>query len=387
MTHWKLVFTHNTLMTICGAFALVLIPLGAVLFINSQAVSEVAFDYTKCSTTASSTFAAPASSVTGADSVTQWRYDPNTKTCTVQFRVPKSLSGTIYMYVRITNMYQNNRLYVKSQDADQLAGKVYRSAGDIPSSGETNCAFLQYANCSTASQFSWSGNSLSHAESNPDCLRKPYDAVLSNADPKAQYYPCGLIANSMFSDDISNLTCVDTNCRLASFGFSEKGIAWNEDSSLYRTTGWRSDPSLQSQIPTMLIPPPQWRQAWPTLWGNGYNSSNLPDLANWERFQVWMRKAGLPTFRKLWGRNNGDGLDAGLWQISIVDKWNCRRFDGTKSLVFSQASFLGTKNNFMGIAFLAVGGICGFFVILAGVYRPRKLGDHAHLSWVKSKAD
>ncbi len=102
-----------------------------------------------------------------------------------------------------------------------------------------------------------------------------------------------------------------------------------------------------------------WRTAWPEKWGNGYNSSNLPDLATWERFHVWMRKAGLPTFRKLWGINSVDILRKGTWevfltllffkivQVSIVDTWNATRFGGTKSLVFADIGILGPQSNFL----------------------------------------
>jgi hypothetical protein len=58
--------------------------------------------------------------------------------------------------------------------------------------------------------------------------------------------------------------------------------------------------------------------AWP-IWANGYTAANLPDLKKWERFQVWMRKAGLPNFRKLWGRQDEYSMDVGLYEVDIVD--------------------------------------------------------------------
>ncbi|KAL5040695.1 alkylphosphocholine resistance protein lem3 [Batrachochytrium dendrobatidis] len=104
---------------------------------------------------------------------------------------------------------------------------------------------------------------------------------------------------------------------------------------------------------------------------------------NGERLHVWMRKAGLPHFRKLWGRNNTSTLDQGIWEVSIIGTAGV--FEGTKSLVFGQIGLMGSKNLFLGYAFSIMGCICALFTVLIGVYRPRKMGDHAHLSWVKKQ--
>lgn len=53
-------------------------------------------------------------------------------------------------------------------------------------------------------------------------------------------------------------------------------------------------------------------------------------------------------------------------------------FGGTKSLVFSTVSFIGGKNPFLGIAYIAVGGACvllGLLLTLRHCIKPRKLGD------------
>lgn len=51
------------------------------------------------------------------------------------------------------------------------------------------------------------GNGMSMSNSNPDCMVSTVNrsAVINNASLKAQYYPCGLIANSFFSGKISSL--------------------------------------------------------------------------------------------------------------------------------------------------------------------------------------
>jgi hypothetical protein len=48
---------------------------------------------------------------------------------------------------------------------------------------------------------------------------------------------------------------------------------------------------------------------------NGYES--FPPLADDEHFQVWMRTSALPTFSKLWGRNDDDVMTSGTYEVTI----------------------------------------------------------------------
>jgi hypothetical protein len=321
MTRFTLIFSRNVLLVVTAISTLVLFPIGVWLFTNNSILNETRIDYTYCKVYAGREFSTPPANL--STGIARWRYDQTTTTCTAEFNVEETITSKVRMYVRITNMYQNHRLYVKSLDVDQLKGKIYEKISDFPSvssTATTNCAFLLPANCDVQANFRFNGNGLTFAQNNPDCrdsARIP--ALIRNADREAQYYPCGLIANSMFSDTISPLQCVGASCRIPTFEFSQIGIAWPEDASQYAATKWNTS-ERAALIPTRLIPPPQWRQAWPELWGNGYNQSNLPDLKTWERFHVWMRKAALPTFRKLWGLNNTQNLDRGTWQVSIIDR-------------------------------------------------------------------
>jgi hypothetical protein len=85
-------------------------------------------------------------------------YFPDSKTCRVQWTQP-AIPASVLLYYRLTNFYQNHRRYVKSFDANQLQG------AKIPSAADTN----------------------------PNC------SPLQGPGGVPQYYPCGLIANSMFS--------------------------------------------------------------------------------------------------------------------------------------------------------------------------------------------
>lgn len=103
-----------------------------------------------------------------------------------------------------------------------------------------------------------------------------------------------------------------------------------------------------------------------------------------EHFQVWMRIAGLPTFRKLYGRNTQDSLLAGIYELQIQSNFPVTSYSGTKSVVITTTSWLGGKNPFLGIAYMTVGCIClvlGTLFLLKHLISPRKLGDHTYLSW------
>ena len=102
-----------------------------------------------------------------------------------------------------------------------------------------------------------------------------------------------------------------------------------------------------------------------------------------EDFIVWMRVAGLPTFRKLYAMLP-DGLQAGTYTVQINNLYSTQRFAGTKSIVISSTSFIGGYNPFLGYAFIAVGSLClllalVFFIV--NLVKPRALGDPALLSW------
>ena len=107
-------------------------------------------------------------------------------------------------------------------------------------------------------------------------------------------------------------------------------------------------------------------------------------LRNNEHFVVWMRTAVMPSFRRLWG-SLGTDLPAGsVVRVNIQNRYNTYRFHGKKHVVLSTACWLGGRNDFLGIAYLSVGGfslLSGFCFWLLMQCWPRKMGDLRLLSW------
>ena len=275
------------------AIGIIFAPIGGALIYASAKVQEIIIDYSDCNTTApacptmnpipsgkiTSYFkntTDPADAPTWCKNFTEVGYGVDfvkkvhTPTCHVQFYIPDKLSAPVLLYYQLTNFYQNHRRYVKSFDQDQLKG-TYRS---------------------------------NHTIYKSDC-----DPLKLDGNGKA-YYPCGLIANSVFNDSFHSpvlLSTVGTSASNMTYQMTDVGIAWSSDKDLYgKKTNYKMDE---------VVPPPNWRERYPA-----YNSSfPFRDLHDDEAFQVWMRTAGLPTFSKLALRNDDDDMTPGRYEVDIYD--------------------------------------------------------------------
>lgn len=113
---------------------------------------------------------------------------------------------------------------------------------------------------------------------------------------------------------------------------------------------------------------------------NGYPQLNAtsPD------FQVWMRTAGLPRFKKLY-RIISQPLVAGqTYTVALTNVFPVASFGGKKSFYVTTTSWLGGRNDFLGIAYMAVGSLCvvlGAVFLIKHAVSPRKLGDPSYLAF------
>jgi hypothetical protein len=177
--------------------------------------------------------------------------------------------------------------------------------------------------------------------------------------------PCGLIAWSLFNDTYT-FTRGGENITV-----NRKHISWKSD----RDHKFGSD-----------VYPRNFQNG--TLIGGGKLDPNVP-LSQQEDLIVWMRTAALPTFRKLWGKIEVDLKANDEITINLENNYNTYSFSGKKKLVLSTASWLGGKNDFLGLAYLSIGGLCFFLALLFTLLyliKPRKLGDPSYLSWNRNPA-
>ncbi|XP_059623293.1 ALA-interacting subunit 1-like isoform X2 [Cornus florida] len=177
---------------------------------------------------------------------------------------------------------------------------------------------------------------------------------------RSSIVPCGLIAWSLFNDSYR----FSLNNKVVHV--SKKDIAWDSDQN-YK---FGSDVYPKNFQNNGLI-------------GGAKLNSSIP-LSKQEDLIVWMRTAAFPTFRKLYGKIEEDLKADQKITVEIQNNYNTYSFGGQKKLVLSTTSWIGGKNDFLGAAYLTVGGVCVFMAIsfiLLYIIKPRPLGDPTYLSW------
>ncbi|KAI9487283.1 MAG: ligand-effect modulator 3 family [Benjaminiella poitrasii] len=351
---WQPVLTPRTVLPTLFILGVLFCPAGGLLWWNSNKVDQIMIDYTYCQEYTEPVYLAPSLydyqlsdkkfNISTMQAPTYYYKNessfldptwgnPNNLSiprCTIDFTIPQTMKGPIFMYYRLTEFYQNHRQYIKNFDADQLFGDTV-------------------------------SDSTLHTSCDP----------LAFNDAGKVIFPCGLIANSMFNDTASDLISVDNNSQI--FAMSPHNIAWPSDKQKYGPTKY--------QI-SQIAPPPNWALRYPN--GEYTEEYPPPDLATQERFMVWMHVAALSDFRKIWARNDTSNLESGRWRVSIDMNFNTAQYGGQKWIVLTTTTAMGGRNPYLGIAYLAIGALCillGLLFTVRHCIKPRKLGDESYLSW------
>mmetsp|Transcript_22924 Transcript_22924/g.64414 ORF Transcript_22924/g.64414 Transcript_22924/m.64414 type:complete len:343 (+) Transcript_22924:142-1170(+) len=267
-------------------------------------------------------------------------------TCSVNITVGKRMEGPVYFYYGLKNYNQNHRRYVKSRDDGQLAGD---------------------------------STSASDAEEFCD----PFTTLNDSGNNDDLFLPCGLIARSYFNDTFELLSEGGGARVPAPVPWTNDGVAWESDlDQLYDNP--------KNGTPGICIIPTVGEYCNGSVSGradDGICSGQVPDeVCYYENpdFVVWMRVAALPSFRKF-HRIIPGGLNPGSYTVEIDNNYDVSEFDGEKLIIFSTSSWIGGKNEFLGIAYLVVGS---FTLVLALIFlikhklSPRKFGDLSLLAHV-----
>lgn len=236
--------------------------------------------------------------------------------CEIKMSIDEKIDGPLYVYYELSNFYQNHRRYVKSRSYIQLMGTEIDSK-----KAESDCDPI-----------------IKNKDVKDDLLAVDGLTVLP-ADDIA--YPCGLIAKSYFTDRYEILT---TETVPAPVVIDSSDIAWKSDVEFKfknQDGDWKKK---------------QWL-----------------DVTD-QHFIVWMRTAGLPQFRKLYGVLK-DGLDKGEYTLKIKNSYDVSSFSGSKAFVLSTTNILGGKNYFLSIAYIVVGVLCLILALIFFGVMLSKRGD------------
>lgn len=252
------------------------------------------------------------------------RYNDAGNPAVITIDIPQDMPGPVFFYYKLTNFYQNHRRYVKSRSDAQLKG-----------------------------------NDVTEADLNSKCD----PLVKSPVEPTKLLYPCGLIANSYFTDKFNTPT-ITTSAGTSNISWTSDGIAWESDKKEKFGKFQRFDNATMTTMTTI-----------------GSQNVSLDHMA--DDFIVWMRTAGLPTFKKL-RYIIKDTIRQGTFQVSIDNVFPVADFGGEKWVVLSTVSWMGGKNPFLGYAYIVVGSLCLLLALAFGLKHkvsPRKLGDMRYFNW------
>ncbi|RHZ34577.1 hypothetical protein DYB31_012850, partial [Aphanomyces astaci] len=389
---WQPILTPNWVIGTFFVVGLIFIPIGIILRLESDNVVEYSIQYDGDGKLDSSTQDPVVSirSVGGTPGACALgdgdgnTFDLNRHGCLLSFKLDKDMKAPTFVYYQLDNFYQNHRRYVASRSDEQLRGNQPSTRSD--------CDPMQMSPDNTVNVTTPTGVRYTQTDTYPGT-----------------------------SLEVVNL-------------MSQSGIAWKSDIASkfdnIKDTDRRADEMYLWQNPNYrnIIPkgPGLPRVLNKTAWTSD-TTANFGVKS--EHFIVWMRTAGLPNFRKLYGRIDTD-LPAGstleflvsssttssLFEIAMFDFF-CEKqknaifvggntillmgggtktlycfgvdfvvsaFEGKKSLVLSTTSWFGGRNPFLGVAYITVGSLCMVLSILFFAKHklsPRKLGDTRYLVW------
>jgi hypothetical protein len=177
----------------------------------------------------------------------------------------------------------------------------------------------------------------------------PYRSSGTSINPDDWILPCGVFPMSVFNDT----------------------FVWLSDASLFSEfeIAFPGDRDVHQPLSTQYQTGNKWLEGNTSLFPNGQIN---------EHFIVWMRASFLPTTQKIYAKCLDCVIEPGQYEIKIENRYPAATLGIEKYVTVTTVSTLGTKNGFLGGAYMATGLAClllaGTF-ILGEFFQPRQFGE------------
>lgn len=388
---WQPMLTPKGVISILGVIGLAFVILGSVFLQLSQEVVELQYQYDGSGSDGDSC------KITSSN---------EGKSCTVSLKATAKMKSPIYVYYQITNFYQNHRQYVKSYSYKQLLGDYTLSKEDL----EGDCSSLRTNGSKVLNPCGLVANSLFNDQITvaTDTFAPMYTnniAWASDVDEKYQqpghgdalglsYKKKFIHAKVTIWNQASAVksSCIGSGCSddICDYYLGDKGWDATDSSCKGYYCGTISSDGTQTDYSSgyahlFNCEAGSTHVYWyPEQSSTQYIYETFPEVISplmgvkSPNFAVWMRTAALPKFRKLYGKIAVDIPEGESIEFDIVNNFAVNSFKGTKSIIVTTTSWIGGKNNFLGVSFIVVGSLCLTFAVaflLKSQLNPRIPGD------------
>ena len=246
------------------------------------------------------------------------------KICELTETIKEDMKAPIMVYYKLDGFYQNHRRYIRSKSVNQLYGKSEDTGdcGPIYKNKDINNDII-FENMKKLIEEEEKGEEEEKEEGGEKEKEKEKEiGKIGKEYLNKNAIPCGLMAKTFFNDTFEIFT-KNENGENSNIPIHQENIAFDKDKHLFK---------------------------------NVDESNQWIDMED-EHFIVWMRPAGLPNFKKLWGRIEDDLNKSEKLYFKINNNYKVDHYGGDKSIILSTANKFGGKNFFMGVCFIIVGVI------------------------------